>query len=159
MSLVLSYVIVAKWCLRFRIGMFFRCGCLSVSASLFLVCRHVSDMALLFGNGLFFVYSVRYVLSISAVVALSLMLRELCPLHPCTLIIPFSASMSFLCVVTNSWASMPVSARIVKIVAYFLVDALIILLMFSVVGISGILRSHLYFGLSHLMLFVSQYHL
>jgi len=143
MSLVLSYVIVAKWCLRFRIGMFFRFGWLRFSATCFLVSLHASPIACEFGNGLFFVCSVRYVLSISAVMVLSLMLRELCPLHPCTLIIPFSASMSFLCVVTSSWASMPVSARIVKIVAYFLVDADIILLMFSVVGISGILRSHL----------------
>jgi len=55
---------------------------------------------------------------------------------------PCSASMSFRCVVTSSRASIPVSARIVKIVAYFFVHAHIILFMFSVVGIKGILRSH-----------------
>jgi len=159
MSFVWSYFIVAKWCLRFRIGMFLSCGWLSLVARWFLVSLHASPNACAFGNGLFSVYLARYVLSICAVVALSLMLRELCPLHPCTLIIPFSASMSFRCVVTNSWASIPVSARIVNMVAYFLVDADIILFMFSVVGISGILRSHLYFGLSHFMWLVSANHL
>jgi hypothetical protein len=96
-----------------------------------------------FGNGLFAVYVARYVLSISAVFCLSLNERELWPLHPCALIIPCSWSMSFLCVVTSSCASSPVSARIVNIVAYFLFVAAMILLMFSVVGMSGSFRSHL----------------
>lgn len=101
-------------------------------------------------------YLARYVLSISAVFGLSLNDRELCPLHLCTLIIPCSWSMSFLCVVTSSCASSPVSASIVKIVAYFGIDADMILLMFSVVGISGILRSVLYFAFSHWMPLVLQ---
>jgi len=63
-------------------GMFFRCGALSVCASLFLVCLHVSLMALELGKGLFAVYSARYVLSMSAVAGFSLIDRELCPLHP-----------------------------------------------------------------------------
>jgi hypothetical protein len=123
--------------------MVFSCGSLSLLASLSLVCLHISPIAFEFGNGLFPVYLVRYSLSICAVCGLSLSDLELCPLHPCALIIPCSASMSFLCVVTSSCASNPVSARIVKIVAYFLDDALMILLMFSVVGISGIFLSHL----------------
>ena len=88
-------------------------------------------------------YLSRYALSISAVFGLSLIERELCPLHPCTLIIPCSGSMSCLRVVTSSWASIPVSARIVKIVACFVLVAAMILLMFSVVGMSGIFLSHL----------------
>jgi hypothetical protein len=96
-----------------------------------------------FGNGLFPLYFARYVLSISAVCGFNLIDLELCPLHPCALMIPCSWSMSFRCVVTSSCPSSPVSARIVKIVAYFSVAALMILFMFSVVGIRGILRSHL----------------
>ena len=84
---------------------------------------------------------------------LSLNERELCPLHPSALIIPCSASMLFLCIVAGSCASSPVSARIVKIVAYFRGEAEIFLLMFSVVGISGIFRSVLYLGFSHWMSF------
>ncbi len=52
-------------------------------------------------------------------------------------------------VVASSCPSNPVSFSIVKIVAYFLLDALIILSMLAVVGMSGILRSHLYFGRFH----------
>jgi hypothetical protein len=49
----------------------------------------------------------------------------------------------------SSYAFSPVSARIVKIVAYFGFDADMILLMFSVVGMRGIFRSDLYFGFIH----------
>ncbi len=63
--------------------------------------------------------------------------------------IPCVMSMSLSPVVTSSWAFNPVSARIVKIVAYFGVDADIILLMFSVVGIRGIFLSHLKYGRFH----------
>lgn len=44
-------------------------------------------------------------------------------------------------VVASSCPSSPVSSNIVNIVAYFSGDALMILCMFSVIGISGILRS------------------
>lgn len=68
-------------------------------------------------------YSDKYVLSRSAVDVLSLSERELCPLHPCALMIPLSASICFLCVVASSIPSKPVCVKIVKIVAYFLDDA------------------------------------
>ena len=55
--------------------------------------------------------------------------------------IPLSASIWFLCIVANSIPSKPVSLRIVKMVAYFVDDAEIILSMFSVVGIRGIFLS------------------
>jgi len=79
----------------------------------------------------------------SAVSGFSLMLRELCPLHPCTLITPCSASMSVLFVVASSLPSIPVSSSILNMVAYFLEDAHIILFMLSVVGIRGIFLSYL----------------
>jgi len=88
-------------------------------------------------------YFCKYILNRSAVDDLSLNERELCPLHPSALIIPLSASICFLCVLANSIPSKPVSAKIVKIVAYFLVDADMILFMFSLVGIKGIFLSHL----------------
>ena len=44
----------------------------------------------------------------------------------------------------------------VNMVAYFLVDAEIILSTFVVVGISGIFLSHVYFGFVHWILFVLQ---
>jgi len=106
-------------------------------------------MRLAIGNGLFPVYLLRYALSMSAVFGHSLIERELCPLHPCAFITPRSASMSVLCVVSSSLVSSPVSLSIVKIVAYFLPVAEITLSMFAVVGIMGILRSHLYLGFSH----------
>ena len=86
-------------------------------------------------------YFVRYVLSRSAVDCLSLNERELCPLHPFTLMIPLSESICVLSVVASSIPSKPVSARIVNIVAYLFDDAEIILFMFAVVGINGIFRS------------------
>ena len=79
----------------------------------------------------------------SAVLMFSLIVRELCPLHPFTLIMPLSWSMSFRCTVASSCASNPCSFRIVKIVEYFCEEAEMILSMFWVVGIMGILRSHL----------------
>jgi hypothetical protein len=115
-----------------------------------------SPMFLDVGNGLFAVYFARYILSMCAVCCLSLNERELCPLQPCAESIPCCWSMSFRCVVTSSWASNPVSARIVKMVAYFVFDAEMILLMFSVVGISGIFRSVLYVGFVHWILLVLQ---
>jgi hypothetical protein len=57
--------------------------------------------------------------------------------------IPYVVSMFLRSIVASSCASNPVSASIVKIVAYFGVDADIILLMFSVVGMRGIFLSHL----------------
>jgi len=122
--------------------MFLSCGWLRVCASRFRALCHISLIDLELGNGLFVVFLARYVLSISAVCVLSLNERELCPLHPVAVIIPCSVSMSFLCVVASSCPSSPVSVRIVKIVAYLGVDALMILLMFSVVGIIGIFLSH-----------------
>jgi len=83
----------------------------------------------------------------SAVCVLSFRLLELCPLHPCTLIIPCSASMSVLLVVASSCGAIPVCSRIVNMVAYFLEHADMILYMFSVVGIKGIFLSYLYLGL------------
>jgi len=139
--------------------MFLSCGSLIFWASRFLILRHTSPMLLDDGNGLFAVYFVMYVLSMSAVCCLSLNDRELCPLHPCALMIPLSRSMSFLCMVASSCASKPVSARIVKIVAYFGGDALMILVMFSVVGMSGIFLSHLKYGFFHSIPFVLQYQL
>ena len=62
---------------------------------------------------------------------LSLNDRELCPLHPLAFVIACVESMSFLWIVASSCASNPVSARIVKIVAYLWVDAAIILSMSS----------------------------
>ena len=91
----------------------------------------------------------RYVLSISAVLALSLILRELCPLQPCALMIPLSLSMYWRVVLASSQPSNPVSFRIVKIVANLGVDAEIILSMSAVFGMSGIFLSHLYLGLDH----------
>lgn len=152
MSLVWSYFMVAKWCRRFRIGMFLSCGWLSFLASRFLILRHTSPILREEGNGLSVVYLWRYVLRVSAVCGLSLNERELCPLHPSALMIPCSVSTWFLFMVANSIASNPVSSRIVKIVAYFYGEAEIILCMFSVVGISGILRSALNLGFSHSML-------
>ena len=64
--------------------------------------------------------------------------------------------MSWRVVVASSCPSTPVSLRMVKIVAYFRVEADIILSTFAVVGMSGIFRSHLYFGLVHWMLLVWQ---
>ena len=107
------------------------------------VLLHLSHIRFAFGNGLSVVYLCKYALNKSAVCGLSLNERELCPLHPCTLIIPCSASTSVLVVVASSCVSIPVCSRIVKMVAYFLEDALITLYMFSVVGIRGIFLSHL----------------
>lgn len=87
---------------------------------------------------------------------LSLNDRLLCPLHPLAFMIPCAVSMLLSSIVASSCASNPVSARIVKMVAYFGVDALIILLMFSVVGIRGIFLSHLKYGRFHSMPFVLQ---
>ena len=143
MSLVWSYFMVAKWCLRFRIGMFLSSGWLSFLASRFLVLLHVSPIDRDDGNGLSCVNSAKYSLSISAVWALSLNDRELCPLHPLAFMIPCVVSMFLRSIFASSCASNPVSASIVKIVAYFGVDADIILLMFSVVGMRGIFLSHL----------------
>jgi hypothetical protein len=64
--------------------------------------------------------------------------------------------MSFLLVVASSWVSNPVSSSILKIVAYLAEVALMILWMFSVVGIRDTLRSHLYFGFFHVIWFVLQ---
>jgi hypothetical protein len=49
--------------------------------------------------------------------------------------------MYFLVIVSSSFPSNPVSAKIVKIVANFGVDALIILFMLSSFGISGIVSA------------------
>ncbi len=65
------------------------------------------------------------------------------------MIIPCAVSMSFCCMFESSCPSSPVSVKIVKSVAYFLLEAEMILFMFSVVGISGIFRSHLKYGFSH----------
>ena len=54
------------------------------------------------------------------------------------LIIPCSESILFLWTLCSSPPSAPISDRIVKIVAYFRVDAEIIFVTFSVVGISGV---------------------
>jgi hypothetical protein len=58
--------------------------------------------------------------------------------------------------VESSGPSSPVSARIVKIVAYLVDEADMILLMFSVVGIMGIFLSHLKYGCVHLIPLVLQ---
>jgi len=100
-------------------------------------------MVLLLGNGFSPLWIARYLLSISAVLAFSLILRELCPLQPCALITPFSLSMYWRVVLASSQPSKPVSFRIVKIVANLGVEAEIILSMFAVVGMSGIFLSHL----------------
>lgn len=70
--------------------------------------------------------------------------------------IPCSLSMSWRFVVASSCPFKPVSLRIVKIVAYSLVEADMILSTFAVVGMSGIFRSHLYFGFVHWILLVWQ---
>ena len=57
------------------------------------------------------------------------------------LIIPFSASMSFLDVLSSSCPSTPVSVKIVKHVAIVGLAQSIILFTFSVLGISGIFGS------------------
>ena len=59
------------------------------------------------------------------------------------LIMPCSVSILLRCTRWSSSPSAPVSARIVKMVAYLRVDALIILLTFSVVGMSGVPSSTL----------------
>lgn len=69
---------------------------------------------------------------------------------------PLSWSMSFRCTVASSCASSPCSLSIVKMVEYFCDDAEIILSMFAVVGIIGILRSHLKYGFFHSISFVLQ---
>ena len=92
----------------------------------------------------------------SAVFCFSFIERELCPLHPCALIIPCSLSMYCLVMVASSCPSKPVSFRIVKIIAYLRVDADMILSIFAVVGMIGIFRSHLYFGFVHWILLVWQ---
>jgi len=151
MSFVLSYSVVAWWCLRFRSGIIRIWGLLSLSASRLRNLLHISLIRLDWGNGYCVVYLSRYVRSRSVVRGLSFMLLLLCLLHPCTLIMPLSASMSALFVVANSWVSMPVCSRIVKITEYFHEDALIILYMFSVVGIKGTLLSYGYLGLSYVI--------
>ena len=77
----------------------------------------------------------------SAVCCVSFIGLELWCLHPCALIIPCSSSIWFLGVLSSSLPSKPVSANIVNIVAYFLVDADIIFFTDSVVGIRGIILS------------------
>ena len=57
------------------------------------------------------------------------------------LIIPFSASMSFLVVLSSSCPSTPISAKIVKHVAIVGLAHPVILFTFSVLGISGIFGS------------------
>ena len=57
---------------------------------------------------------------------------------PVIVIIPCSVSILVRCVLCSSSPSAPISARIVKIVVYFLLDAEIIFIMFSVVGIRGV---------------------
>lgn len=73
----------------------------------------------------------------------SLYVPDSCPLCPWTLIIPCSASMSFLVIPCSSAPSIPVSAMIENIVAYLRVAEFMILYAFSVVGISGVFGSYL----------------
>lgn len=89
---------------------------------------------------------------------LSLYVPEACPFVPSMLTIPCSVSIFLRCSLWSSSPSTPISAMMVKIVAYRLVDALIILVTFSVVGIIGVPCSHLYLGLSHGMLLVLANH-
>jgi len=74
---------------------------------------------------------------------LSLILRELCPLQPCALMMSCSVSIWLRVISASSQHSKPVSFRIVNMVAYFGVEAEIILSTLAVVGMSGIFRSHL----------------
>ena len=115
----MSYVVVANLCLRFLSGIFLSSGCWSFLAKLFRVLLHIFPMYIASGNGFSVVYLFRYCLSISAVSGFSLKLRDLCPLHPCALIIPCCLSMLFLVTVDSSCPSNPVSSSIVNIVAYF----------------------------------------
>lgn len=117
MSFVWSYFMVAKRCLRFLMVAVLSCGSLNCLASRLRFFLQRSPMYFEHGKGVCSGCLVRYCLSISAVLSLSLNDRELCPLHPVALTIPLSASMLFLCIVSSSLASSPVSARIVKIVA------------------------------------------
>lgn len=59
MSFVWSYFIVAKWCLRFRIGMFLSWDSLSFLASRFRVLLHISPIDRDEGNGFSCVNSAR----------------------------------------------------------------------------------------------------
>ena len=89
------------------------------------------------GNGCSSVFFAKYLLSMFAVVVFSLYVPFAWCLHPTTDMIPCSVSICFLDSLSNSFASNPVSAKIVNIVVYFSVVALMIFLTFSVVGISG----------------------
>jgi len=131
---------------------------LRFSASLFLTRRHISLIIFGCGNGYSCGFFARYSLNISAVRALSLYVPDVCPFVPSMLTIPCSVSILFRCSLWSSSPSTPISAISVKIVAYLLVDALIIFVTFSVVGIIGVPNSHLYFGLSHSILLVLQNH-
>lgn len=77
MSFVWSYFCVAKWCRRFRMGILVSSGWLRFRATFFLVLLHSSPIAWEFGKGLLSVYLWRYILSMSAVLAFSLIVREL----------------------------------------------------------------------------------
>jgi hypothetical protein len=79
-----------------------------------------------------------YSLSISLVACFSLYVAEPCPFVPVMVICPSCVSILLRCVLYSSSPSAPVSAMIVKIVAYLLVDALIIFVTFSVEGIIGV---------------------
>jgi len=131
--------------------MFLSSGCLRFSANLSLTRRHIWLITYGLGNGWSSGFLARYSLSISAVRVLSLYVPEACPFVPSMLTIPCSVSIFLRCSLCSSSPSTPISAMRVKIVAYRLVEAEIIFVTFSRVGIIGVPCSHLYLGLSHCM--------
>jgi len=121
--------------------MFFSSGLPSFFDAFSLASRHASPTALEFGNGCASKYFCRYVLSISAVLVLSLKLLPLCPLFPLAVIMPCSLSMSLRFMLWSSAPSKAVSAKIVNIVAVFGVAEEIIISTFCFSGMIGIFVS------------------
>jgi len=78
----------------------------------------------------------------------SLKVLDACPLYPLAFSILLSKSRSLDSTWLSSYGIKPVSISVLKIGAYFLAW-LITFIMFSLVGMVGIFRSYLYFGLFH----------
>ena len=90
-----------------------------------------------------------YSLSISAVFCFSLYVAESCPFVPVMVIFPSSRFILLLGVLCSSSPSAAISAIIVKMVANFLLDAEIIFVTLSVVGIMGVPSVSLKYGFSY----------
>lgn len=134
---------------RFFSCTFIRSGSQSFFAVIFLYLYQASSRHLGSGSGYCSGCLFRYCLSISAVFGCSWYIPFACPFVPVMLILPFCASIWFLCTFFSSWGSAAVSVIIVNMVAVFVLELFIIFCTCVVVGIIGIGRLTFIFGLSY----------